>query len=243
MSSPLSLRQMVRMLLNDVARGLFLVTHSGLAMVGVAAAVLVVVLWAKPDWLNHAEHQVYRWLMARQVLISWLPENTAERVSALELKHLPSDQVAVAQWLGSKYRIAPEPLAALVAEAHVLSKKHKLSPYLILSVMAIESGFHPFAQSSAGAQGLMQVMTEIHIQRYAEYGGRMAAFDPIVNMRVGADVLSYCIRTKSGVVEEGLRYYLGAAEASDDGGYVAKVLLEQDRLAQVAAGVKNVPLQ
>jgi hypothetical protein len=71
----------------------------------------------------------------------------------------------------------------------------------------------------------------------------MAAFDPIINLRVGADVLAYCIRTKSGVMEDGLRYYLGASETSDDGGYVAKVLMEQERLSQVAAGVKGVSLQ
>lgn len=243
MDSHTSWLRPIRTLLGDVGRGLFIVTHSGLAMLGVLVSIVVLALWVKPDWLNAAEHQAYRWLRERQVLISWLPENTAERATAVELKDLPADQAAVAQWLGRKYRIAPEPLAALVAEAHVLSRQYKLSPYLILAVMAIESGFHPYAQSSAGAQGLMQVMTEIHIQRYAEHGGRMAAFDPIANMRVGADVLAYCIRTKSGVVEDGLRYYLGAAETSDDGGYVAKVLLEQDRLTQVGAGVKNVPLQ
>lgn len=235
--------QHFRTFLRDVAHGLFVITHSGLAMVGLTVAALVMALWLRPDWLRAAEGEVFNWLRERQVLLSWLPENTAERATAVELKDLPADQAAVAQWLGQKYRIAPEPLAALVAEAHVLSKTHKFSPYLILAVMAIESGFHPYAQSSAGAQGLMQVMTEIHVQRYAAHGGRMAAFDPIANMRVGADVLAYCIRTKAGVVEDGLRYYLGAAESTDDGGYVAKVLLEQDRLTQVANGVKNVPIQ
>ncbi|PUE54484.1 lytic transglycosylase domain-containing protein [Limnohabitans parvus] len=235
--------QHFRTFLRDVAHGLFIITHSGLAMVGLTVAALVLALWLRPDWLRATEGEVFNWLRERQVLLSWLPENTAERATAVELKDLPADQAAVAQWLGQKYSIAPEPLAALVAEAHVLSKKHKFSPYLILSVMAIESGFHPYAQSSAGAQGLMQVMTDIHIQRYAPHGGPLAAFDPITNMRVGADVLAYCIRTKAGVMEDGLRYYLGAAESTDDGGYVAKVLLEQDRLTQVANGVKSVPMQ
>ncbi len=232
-----------RTFLRDVAHGLFIITHSGLAMVGLTAASLVLALWLNPHWLRVAETAVVNELRDRQFLLSWLPQNTAERATAVELKDLPADQVAVAQWLGQKYRIAPEPLAALVAEAHVLSKKHQLSPYLILGVMAMESGFHPYAQSSAGAQGLMQVMTEVHIQRYAPHGGRLAAFDPMTNLRVGADVLAYCIRTKGGVVEDGLRYYLGAAQSTDDRGYVAKVLLEQDRLAQVARGVKNVPTQ
>jgi len=175
-------------------------------------------------------------------LISWLPENTAERATAVNLKDLPRAQAAVAVWLGQKYKIAPEPLAALVAEAHVLGKRHKLAPHLILAVMAIESNFHPYVQSHAGAQGLMQVMTAIHAKRYEAYGGKLAAFDPITNLRVGVSVLADSIKLKGGSLDEGLRFYLGGDAVTEDGGYVAKVLAEQARLDQVAAGV-NVPIQ
>jgi hypothetical protein len=50
------------------------------------------------------------------------------------------------------------------------------------------------------------------------------------------------IKLKGGSLQEGLRFYLGGEAVTDDGGYVAKVLAEQARLDQVAAGVK-VPLQ
>jgi soluble lytic murein transglycosylase-like protein len=174
--------------------------------------------------------------------MSWLPENTAERATAVDLNALPQSQAAVAQWLGRKYKVAPEPLAALVAEAHVLSKKSKLPPHLILAVMAIESNFHPYVQSQAGAQGLMQVVTGIHAQRYEAYGGKLAAFDPISNLRVGVGVLSDAIKLRGGSIEDGLKFYLGGYELTEDGGYVAKVLAEQALLDQVAAGV-IVPVQ
>ena len=231
----------IRTALRDMAQGLFIVTHSGLAMVGLSAAAIVLALWWRPYWLHMAEVELFNWLRERQVLISWLPENTAERATAVNLQDLPRAQAAVATWLGQKYKIAPEPLAALVAEAHVLSKRYKLAPHLILAVMAIESNFHPYVQSHAGAQGLMQVMTAIHAKRYEAYGGKLAAFDPITNLRVGVGVLADAIKLK-GSLEEGLRFYLGGDAVTDDGGYVAKVLAEQARLDQVAAGV-NVPLQ
>lgn len=217
-------------------------THSGLAMVGLSAAALVLALWWQPDWLEQAEGALFDWLRERQVLLSWLPENAADRATAVHLQDLPRSQAAVAVWLGRRYKVAPEPLAALVAEAHVLGKKHRLAPHLILAVMAIESNFHPYVQSQAGAQGLMQVMTGIHAQRYEAYGGKLAAFDPITNLRVGVSVLADAVKLRGGSVEEGLKFYLGGYGLTEDGGYLAKVLLEQSLLDQVAAGVK-VPTQ
>jgi soluble lytic murein transglycosylase-like protein len=157
-------------------------------------------------------------------------------VAAVHLQDLPPQQALVANWLARKYRVAPEPLAALVAEAHVLSKTSKLPAHLILAVMATESSFHPYVQSQAGAQGLMQVMTGIHAQRYEAYGGRLAAFDPITNLRVGVAVLAEAIKLRGGSLEDGLLFYLGGYAQTEDNGYVTKVLAEQARLDAVAAG-------
>jgi hypothetical protein len=103
--------------------------------------------------------------------------------------------------------------------------------------MAIESGFNPFAQSSVGAQGLMQVMTKIHSEKYDNFGGKFAAFDPVSNLHVGVKVLQECI-SRAGSVEGGLKYYVGAANMESDNGYTAKVLAEHNRLTQVANGGK-----
>jgi soluble lytic murein transglycosylase-like protein len=227
-----------RIFLRDVAQGMFIITHSGLAMVGLGALALVFALWLNPHWLHASESAVVNWLRDRQVLLSWLPQDTTERATALSLKDLPKSQVAVAEWLGRKYKVAPEPMAALVAESHALSKKTKLAPHFILAVMAIESNFHPYVQSQAGAQGLMQVVTDIHIKRYDAYGGRLAAFDPIANMRVGVAVLADVVKMRDGSLEEGLKFYLGGYALTEDGGYVAKVFAEQAQLDLVASGQK-----
>jgi hypothetical protein len=90
-----------------------------------------------------------------------------------------------------------------------------------------------------GAQGLMQVMTRVHGDKYESAGGTLTAFDPVTNMRVGVKVLQECI-ARAGSLEGGLRYYVGAANLDDDGGYAGKVLAEHERLLQVANG-RNPP--
>lgn len=142
-------------------------------------------------------------------------------------------QAAQARWIGAKYRVSPKAVGVLVSEADNLSKAYQLSPDLLIAVMAIESNFHPYIESEAGAQGLMQVMPRIHAKRYDKLGGR--AIDPIINLKVGAEILRDCVKLHDGSEDEGLRYYFGGGAASD--AYIEKVRNEQRRLGQVAAGI------
>jgi soluble lytic murein transglycosylase-like protein len=91
-----------------------------------------------------------------------------------------------------------------------------------------------------GAQGLMQVMTKVHSDKYESFGGQLAAFDPLSNLRVGVRVLKECI-ARAGSVEGGLKLYVGAANLEDDGGYAAKVMAEYARIQRVAAGQPATP--
>jgi hypothetical protein len=226
----------------DVAQGFFEITHNGFAVVGLAVVFSVLTLFARPDLRQAGESQLMTWLHARQAqALGLVPELDAiDRATALNPKDLPKQQAAVAYWLSKKYRVAPEPLSALVAEAYEIGERMKLDPTLLLAVMAVESSFNPFAQSPVGAQGLMQVMTGIHSDKYESFGGRLAAFDPVTNLRVGAKVLQECIQ-RAGSVQAGLKFYVGAALHPDDGGYGDKVLAEHARLQAVASG-KSVPL-
>jgi hypothetical protein len=106
--------------------------------------------------------------------------------------------------------------------------------------MAVESSFNPFAQSHVGAQGIMQVMTHVHADKYQNFGGTLAAFDPVTNLRVGVKVLQECI-ARAGSVQGGLKLYVGAGNVDNDSGYADKVLSEHDRLQKVAKG-RVVPI-
>jgi len=232
----------LRTFVGDVAQGFFDITHNGFALLGLAVMFAAITLVTRPEIRDAGESQLRNWLQDRQSAITGFVVNVAavDRATATDPKELPKQQAAVAYWLSKKYSIAPEPLSALVAEAYDIGTREKLDPTLILAIMAIESGFNPFAQSAVGAQGLMQVMTKVHSDKYQNFGGKLAAFDPVTNLRVGTRVLQECI-ARAGSIEGGLKYYVGAANMDDDGGYSARVLAEHSRLKLVAAG-KPVPM-
>ena len=227
---------------DDIAQGFFEISHNGFALLGLALAFSLITLTARPDLRELGEFQLMTWLQDRHEIVTGFAElelepepEAIDRATAANPRDLPKQQAAVAFWLSRKYGVAPEPLSVLVAEAFQIGQKAKLDPTLILAIMAIESGFNPFAQSPVGAQGLMQVMTQIHQKKYENFGGKLAAFDPVTNLRVGVKVLQECI-ARAGSVEGGLKHYVGAGNMANDGGYAAKVMAEHSRLLAVADG-------
>lgn len=232
----------LRQALAAVTKGFFQMTHNSFALIGLAVLFTAMALVARPELRQVGEIKLFSWLQERQQEVSGVVSDlvASDRATAADPKELPKQQAAVAFWLSKKYRVAPEPISALVSEAYSIGARVKLDPTLILAVMAIESGFNPFAQSHVGAQGLMQVMTKIHSDKYQSFGGQFAAFDPLANLQVGVKVLQDCIRV-AGSIEGGLRNYVGAANMEDDGGYTAKVLAEYARLQLVVQG-RKVPL-
>lgn len=248
-SLPEACGRSVAVFLRDVGHGLLEVSHNTLALVGLAVVAVLVFAAGRADLRASAEQHAYQWLQARHearaeqqgnVLVALTEPDAVARATAADLHDLTRQQAAVAQWISHRYRVAPEPISRLVEEAWSVGQRARLDPTLILAIMAVESSFNPFAQSSVGAQGLMQVMTTVHDAKYELFGGRHAAFDPVTNLRVGVQVLKECIQ-RAGSVEAGLRFYVGAANLDDDGGYAVKVLAEQANLKKVAAGERLSP--
>jgi soluble lytic murein transglycosylase-like protein len=214
----------------------------------------MVLLYARPDLARQVSQ-----LMAQEPAevpvqapsLSALMEAPATPAAAVEAAPVPltaeekamlgnrKQQEFVTSWLSKRYRVAGDAANMLVSTAYLTASEIKLDPLLILAVMAIESGLNPFAESPVGAQGLMQVMSKIHHEKFQDMGGIQAALNPVANIRVGALILKDYVK-RGGSIEAGLKTYVGAAAFETDDGYGSRVLAEYRRLKQVAVG-KKVP--
>lgn len=153
---------------------------------------------------------------------------------------LQKQQQWVSEWLSKRYKVAKEAANMFVSTTYSTAKEIKIDPLLILAVMAIESGFNPYAESPVGAKGLMQIMATIHHEKFQEVGGINSALNPVANIKVGSLILKDYV-TRGGSVREGLKSYVGAGAFDSDSGYGNRVLAEYRRLKDVAMG-KKIPV-
>ncbi len=219
-----------------------------MSSLGVLASFMVLAMWMNqplrvelPSWLIPAEaYHIFQ--NGFETVPSVAPQAAKIPTSlvdtdAVDPKILKSgaERQAVAAYIANKYKIAHSASLDFVDKAMVVSREVGLDPTLILAVTAVESSFNPLAESKKGAQGLMQVMTRVHVEKFQLFGGHEAALDPDANMRVGSLILREYI-AKGGSLHAGLRLYVGASSVFiNDGGYGEKVLAERDRLRQAAA--------
>ncbi|MFM7025492.1 MAG: transglycosylase SLT domain-containing protein [Limnohabitans sp.] len=222
LTNPLRRWQSPTSLILDIRAGFVELTHHSLALVGLTVLVVVLTFATRPSLQTSASEWLMGWLTSRQ------DEPLAQTVQEL----LP-EQAKVTHWLSRKYKVAPQPLSTMVAEAWQLGQLSQVPPTLILAVMAVESGFNPFAKGSQGGMGLMQIVPMAHDETLQQFGGRLAAFDPVTNMRIGARLLQASIQ-QGGSIEEGLRQYSRAAGQLNDGAYIERVLAEQKQLDRIA---------
>ncbi len=139
---------------------------------------------------------------------------------------------AVGDYLARRYRVSSDMTTEVVARAHAIGAELKLDPLLILAVISVESRFNPVAESVMGAKGLMQVIPRYHSDKFGPLGGEKTAFDPQVNILVGAKILKEYLR-RAGDIAGALQLYVGASSDENENGYSDKVIAERDRLNQI----------
>jgi soluble lytic murein transglycosylase-like protein len=90
---------------------------------------------------------------------------------------------------------------------HYEAKRVHLSPELVLAVIEVESNFNPFAISSAGARGLMQVMP-FWLKQIGRPGDSL--FRVHTNLRLGCTILRYYLDKEKGNLFHALARYNGS---------------------------------
>ena len=162
-----------------------------------------------------------------------LPSQLMQQSAGKTVRHLDGLQRdRIANYIVEQFRSNPSLARAVVHEAVVVGKQLNIDPLLLLAIIAVESRFDPMAQSTKGAQGLMQVRTSVHSSRFDAFGGTGAAFDFATNMRIGAQILQEHLR-RYGSVDLALKHYVGAAKMAHDQGYAAKVREAKSKLEAI----------
>jgi hypothetical protein len=230
----------LRLIASDARDGLVEIGRSGFALLGLVVVALALTLAVRPSLQEAARDELMAWLEARQLPTGWsTPDGFAalQRTTAGDPLDLPAEQASVTYWLSRKYNVAPEPLSVLVAEAFDLGERAHIAPTLILAIMAVESNFNPFAQNSAGGQGLMQLQPQQHFDKLDSLGGALATFDPLSNLRVGVRML-HELSVAHGSIQSGLAAY-AKVSLHRDSSYLDRVVQEEQRLAQITQSVRQ----
>lgn len=118
----------------------------------------------------------------------------------------------LAAHIAQKWKVPAPTAQRVVKAAYEQAPKQKISPTLVLAIVAQESGFRPTAQSNRGAQGLMQVRASDHPDKL-KGKERRALLEPETNIEVGTQVLAEYLNDHGGRLDAALKAYSGNATA------------------------------
>lgn len=224
----------LRIVVLDIRQGMLEVSRQSLALVGLAVIALGLALFTQPA----LQASAIEWLQAQWVVLGLGPaDNDPDDLST---RQLPKEQAQATLWLSRKYHVSPYALRPLVVEAWTASNPAILPAPLTLSVIGVESRFNPYALGTQGARGLMQLSSQDQAENLARFGGPLALFDPLTNLRLGARQLQQLIET-SGSCLDGLRQFAQVSGQSDIDAYVQDVLGDYRALQQVIGSPDLAP--
>ena len=101
----------------------------------------------------------------------------------------------------------PEERLYILKKVHFEARRAKLQPELVLALINVESNFDRFAISSAGAQGLMQIMP-FWVEEIGRPNDNL--FDIDTNLRYGCTILNIYLKRERGDMRKALARYNGS---------------------------------
>ncbi len=99
----------------------------------------------------------------------------------------------------------------ILRRVHQEASRSNLDPELVLALIHVESNFDRFAISSAGAQGLMQIMP-FWLDEIGRPGDNL--FHIRTNLRLGCTILKYYLEKEQGHLARALARYNGSGGQS-----------------------------
>ena len=143
----------------------------------------------------------------------------AESIAAAILHDVAEDTATTLDDIRTQSGPGVAALVDGVTKLDVLPEVHRetaatragLLPELVLSVIEVESNFNPFAISSVGARGLMQVMP-FWMKEIGRPGDSL--FRVQTNLRYGCTILKYYLQRERGNLNLALRRYHGSLRDS-----------------------------
>lgn len=107
----------------------------------------------------------------------------------------------------TKDKVTAQDIIRIVSAVFKEANRHKLDPFLLVSLIGIESGYRPWAVNKSGARGLTQVIPRYHRDKIR---GR-DIMNIETNIEVGTQVLVDCLQRNNGVLKKASRCYSGSA--------------------------------
>lgn len=143
------------------------------------------------------------------------PDDTLRQIliEAIESSDSFSDRFEAEVWLTDmssrlqKRVDNPEERLKILRTVHYEAQRAELEPELILALIEVESNYDRFAISSAGAQGLMQIMP-FWLDEIGRPGDNL--FDIDTNLRFGCTILKIYLQREKGDMRRALARYNGS---------------------------------
>lgn len=113
-----------------------------------------------------------------------------------------------------------------------VARNQGMNPSVIKSIIEVESGYNPYARSSKGAMGLMQLMPQT-----AQDLGVTDPWDPMENITGGTKYISWLIRKYNGNLMLALAAYNAGPSAVDSYGGIPPYQETADYVRNVLARI------
>jgi hypothetical protein len=148
----------------------------------------------------------------KQETIDELKETVTRLTKEMEEVSLHKEKADFHNFRESAFNVKYPDFSEIVDIVYEKSKTYGFSPYIIMALIQVESNFDPYAVSTAGAYGLMQVNYSVWKDTFGIDFNRICEKE--YNIDLGLKILDYYYKMSSGDLVSALQRYNGTFNSS-----------------------------